>query len=128
MATRFSVLIVEDNVITTRIIQSLVTRYFKPDKTTLLHIDTASSATKALYLIEEQLYNIIFFDNHLQKGEVLGSEVARRTRMMHRPQAIMISMTAYERVSAKEGLFDAYLEKPIDFDTLRVLLDKLLKR
>lgn len=84
-----------------------------------------SAGPAALEAVEEEMPDIVLLDLGLPGMD--GFEVARRLR--HRPggrNVFIAAVTAYRgeehKRQAREAGFDRYLMKPVDIDTLRLLL------
>lgn len=115
------VLITEDNPVSMRILQTLLTRTLPK---TGWRIHTATNATHAMYLIEQTKFEFIFLDLMLPDGN--GEDVARQCRTTTlNANATLIAMTAYEQ-TANPYPFSYRFEKPITVAQLKQVLRPVL--
>jgi DNA-binding NtrC family response regulator len=92
-------------------------------------VDTAEDARQAQLKIKQRRYDLILTDLRLPKGS--GLEVLSYSRELDDSIPVIV-MTAYgtieEAVSAmKNGAFD-FIQKPLDLDHLRLLIERALEQ
>ena len=114
------ILIVEDDPVTRGFLE-------KKLKKAGYEIDTAENGVKAVDLISGHYFDVVLTDL-MMPGGVDGIGVLESTKAKHN-QTEVILMTGYGSVdnaveAMKKGASD-YLEKPINFDELKLRLDKI---
>ena len=90
-------------------------------------VETASSVSEALKLIETEPFGLFIFDSALPDGS--GVELCRRVRKFNqRTPIIFYSGLAYESdiTNALEAGAQAYLVKPVDLTELMEAVEKLI--
>jgi len=92
------------------------------------HVDTASSASEALALLEEQDYPVVITD--LRMPQVSGLELCGDIRRLY-PNTDVILLTAFGSIenaveAVKHGAYD-YLTKPVDPAKLSALLRRIFE-
>jgi len=90
--------------------------------------ETAAGVRQALNLIDRKSYDLVISDMRMPDGD--GMEVLEMVRATA-PQTAVILLTAHGSVSQavesmRHGAFD-YLTKPVSFDQLRSMADRVLK-
>ncbi|SEF62403.1 two-component system, NtrC family, response regulator AtoC/two-component system, response regulator FlrC [Bryocella elongata] len=90
--------------------------------------ETASGVREALRLIDRKSYDLVISDMRMPDGD--GMEVLETVRATA-PNTAVILLTAHGSVSQavesmRHGAFD-YLTKPVSFDQLRSMADRVLK-
>lgn len=117
------VLVVDDNEMNLKVAKSLLNLYG-------INADTADSGRKALEMLKESRYDVIFLDQMMP--EMDGIQVLRAIKEQHLTDdsTAIIALTANAIVGAKEKYisagFDNYLAKPIESRLLEVQLQKSL--
>ena len=92
-----------------------------------LQVDYALDGKKALDLIKEQNYDIVFLDVNM--SELTGFEVTRYAKE-RKPQTKVIILTGYPNLGegiAKYVGADEYLEKPVDLNIIGEIINKYTK-
>lgn len=92
-----------------------------------LKADQALDGKKALDLLKEQDYDIVFLDVNMP--EFTGLEVTRYIKEK-KPQTKVIILTGYPNLGkgiAKHVGADEYLEKPVDLKVIGEIIDKYTK-
>lgn len=122
MKAKESVLVVDDDLDFLEIIGQIL-------KKKGYEVETASSASQALSLLKERFYNGTILDISLPDAD--GTELLSKILEMH-PELIAIMLTGHSSVqnaikSLNHGAF-AYLEKPLNPDTLLSVLGRGLER
>lgn len=89
--------------------------------------NTCSTGLRSVNLANHTRYDAIFMDIDLP--DISGIEAAQMIRNKH-PATKMIALTAYASTSVieaeKDGVFDGILEKPLDLESFRNLIETLL--
>ena len=88
----------------------------------------ADDGTTAVELVRERPYDLILTD--VRMAEMSGIEALKRIKK-YNPSIPILIMTAYSSVNSavealKAGAYD-YLTKPLDFDVLRITLERALE-
>ncbi len=113
MASTKHIVLCEDNPLSLRVLQTLLTRLLPQE---VWKIVSVSLAKDAMNLIEQMKFEYIFLDLHLPDGS--GEEIAKacKTTILN-ANSVLIAMTAYERIP-KHDLFSFSLEKPVSMSQL----------
>jgi len=90
-------------------------------------IDEADDGSTAIHMVHEQPYDLILMDIRMIK--VSGIEALQEIKTIN-PAIPIIIMTAYSSVETavaalKSGAYD-YLTKPLDFDELRLVIERAM--
>lgn len=90
---------------------------------------TAENGSKAINLIEESDFDIVLTD--LQLPDVSGIDMVKRCKEMS-PETEIIMITGFGSMekaieATKAGAF-YYVEKPVEFEDLKILIEKALER
>lgn len=90
------------------------------------HVQPVSTGRGAVEAIRESPFDIILLDYQLP--DLDGLEVAKRIRRTQ-PNAIIFLVTAFQlnELNVAGGLIDAYFNKPLDLQQLRLALNKIWK-
>ncbi len=112
------ILIVEDNEVNREVARMMLAKLGYP-------AETAEDGTKALELIEQQDFDLIFMD--LQMPGLDGLETTRRIRTGdYATQPTIIALTANATVEDRQNCFDAgmddFIAKPVRLESLREVL------
>lgn len=115
----FEILFVDDD----RQILELVQQYLLHQG---IHVATTGSASEALKMVAETPYDVVFSD--LMMPEMDGLELLKAIKET-RPQTEVVIVTGHGSIETaiqalKLGGYD-YLQKPINFDRLNILLERL---
>lgn len=115
-----TVLVVDDNAVN----QELITELLDAWGFTVLR---AGSGLEALSMLERESPDLMLLD--LQMPDMDGYKVIRQVRDNPRRRELpVVAVTAYamtgDREHALESGFDGYLTKPLDFNSLRVEVQK----
>jgi two-component system response regulator HydG len=91
-------------------------------------IDEADDGSTAIKAVQKQPFDLILMDVRMLK--VSGLEALERIKALN-PAIPVIIMTAYSSVETavealKKGAYD-YLTKPLDFDKLRLTIDRIME-
>lgn len=88
------------------------------------HVKPVSTGSGAVEAIQESPFNIILLDYQLP--DLDGLEVAKRIRRTQ-PNVIIFLVTAFQlnELHVAGGLIDAYFNKPLDLQQLRLALKKI---
>ena len=90
----------------------------------------AQNGCRGLEMVVEQLPDFILLD--IQLPDMDGVEVARRIRARHAGGPPLVALTAFAMSGDAERFvaagMDAYLSKPVDFQTLATTLARVLGR
>ena len=121
-----TILLVEDNVVNQQVAQAVL-------KKLGLSVLTASSGKTAIELLKKTDVNVVLLD--IQMPEMDGFEVVSRIRssraLKRNREVPVVALTAHAFTGYKEKCLEAgmndYLSKPILYDKLVQVLDKLLK-
>ncbi len=121
-APNAEVLVVDDNEINLNVVSAMLKLY-------KIKCDTAISGPKAIKMISQKNYDIVFMDQMMP--EMDGVEVTKNLRESYREdELIIIALTANAIEGAKEMLLNVgmndYLSKPIDRKPLLKILKKWL--
>jgi len=92
-------------------------------------VTVSDNGAKALALAREKVFDIIFTD--LKMPEVGGLELLRAVKETS-PETEVIILTGYGTVDSavealKLGSYD-YLQKPIEFERLKILIDRIIEK
>ena len=124
LLSKKSVLIVDDNMTNLYIACELMKPY-------QFRIDIATSGDKAIDMVSQRAYDLIFMD-HMMPGKD-GVETTKDIRELDKPYAKtipVVALTANAIFGAKEKLlkagFDDYLSKPIDTKRLNEVIENYL--
>ena len=124
LLSKKSVLIVDDNMTNLYIACELMKPY-------QFRIDIATSGDKAIDMVSQRAYDLIFMD-HMMPGKD-GVETTKDIRELDKPYAKtipVVTLTANAIFGAKEKLlkagFDDYLSKPIDTKRLNEVIENYL--
>jgi CheY-like chemotaxis protein len=123
MQEKKHILCVEDNPVNQKLMNTFLASYPQ------VIVCTAGSAEQALQRLEQQSFDLILMDINLP--EMDGISLTSKIRKLEEPHAstpiIAISAVAIANTVEDVGdLFEAYLTKPVDFDQLKVLLQRYL--
>jgi len=93
------------------------------------NVNVVDSGLKALDLVRERDFDIVFTD--LKMPEFSGLELLSAIKD-YRPETEVIVMTGYGSIDSavkalKMGCYD-YLQKPIEFERLRILIDRVAEK
>ncbi len=118
----FSILFVDDE----KVILSIVKQYLSGHG---YRVTVSDNGAKALELISEKVFDIIFTD--LKMPDVGGLDLLRSVKETS-PETEVIILTGYGTVDSavealKLGSYD-YLQKPIEFERLKVLIDRIIEK
>lgn len=122
--SKLRILVVDDDVLTQRMMQLLLTREGH-------HVDTVSSGSEALGAIKQQKYNIVFMD--LQMPGMDGVEAAHLIRQWENGNrhTFIVALTASYLPEAGHALFEAgidnYISKPFEMEHIQRLLNYSVK-
>ena len=118
------ILVVDDNQTNIKVARGILTMY-------QVRVDTASSGKECLEKLEKNRYHMIFMDQMMP--EMDGIETTQLIRSSSNPEirAIkVIAMTANAITGAREMFlqngFQEYISKPIDLESVEVILKKFL--
>jgi DNA-binding NtrC family response regulator len=94
-----------------------------------LTADTTSSGKAALEMVQKRPYDIVFSD--LMMPEISGLELLRSIKQLS-PETEVVIITGYGSIETaiealKLGGYD-YLQKPINFDRLKILVDRITEK
>ena len=124
LLSKKSVLIVDDNMTNLYISSELMKPY-------QFRIDIATSGDKAIDLVSQRPYDLIFMDHMMPNKD--GVETTKDIRNLNKPYAKtipVVALTANAIYGAKEKLLDAgfddYLAKPIDTKHLNKVIEQYL--
>ena len=122
MAASESILIVDDDRSSLAMVERLLRRMG-------LQALTAEDAFAALTLLKEQTPDLVLAD--LEMPRMSGIELLREIRTFN-SELMVVIMTGYATVETavdamKDGAFD-YIRKPVNYDYLRIVVDKALER
>ena len=116
------ILVIDDNISTLKVIKAILEEegYF---------IYTASNSKEALDIIESEKINVILLDLKLQ--DIDGLELYQQIRKIN-PKVTVIIMTAYGTIESavnamKLGIED-YLQKPLNYDELKIMLSRIFEK
>lgn len=116
---KLSILIVEDNIVNQKVLTSLLKRD---------HHQTvaAKSGIEALAIFQKNKFDVVFMD--IQMPGMDGVETTEKMRDIeesdNRKPSFIIACSADVFFDQNTGEFDAFLEKPINIQRMRELLDK----
>jgi DNA-binding NtrC family response regulator len=118
----FEILFVDDE----REILSTVKKYLSSQKYRVTVVD---NGLKAYELIKEKVFDIIFTD--LRMPEFSGMELLSAIKE-HRPETEVVIITGYGTIESaiealKLGSYD-YLQKPIELERLKILIDRIIEK
>ncbi len=118
----FSILFVDDE----KDILSIVKQYLAGHG---YRVTVSDNGAKALELLREKVFDIIFTD--LKMPDVGGLDLLRSVKETS-PETEVIILTGYGTVDSavealKLGSYD-YLQKPIEFERLKVLIDRIIEK
>lgn len=117
------ILVVDDNQINVFLIQEIITNYG-------FNVDKALEGKKALKLLQERKYDMVFMDLHMPETD--GREVTRQIRKMDNVNAKIpvVALTANALEEDKQSCFAAgmndYVAKPYCYQDIKNMLDKHL--
>ncbi|CAN5406242.1 sigma-54 dependent transcriptional regulator [soil metagenome] len=92
-------------------------------------VETAENGVAALVVVEEHAPDVVVTD--LQMPEMSGMELLQRLRTTHRDLPIIVATSVTELGSAIAALragAEDYLTKPIDFEALTLVIERVLAR
>ena len=117
----FHILVVEDDLSHLKTLKTIITSWGY--KTT-----EADDGTKAVQRVRERPYDLILMD--VRMAEMSGIEALKQIKD-YNPSIPILIMTAYSSVDSavealKAGAYD-YLTKPLDFDVLKLTLERALE-
>lgn len=123
MARRTSILIVDDEVALSRLLQSDLS------EDSLYSVDIASDGAEAINRLQEQVYDVVLLD--IKMPHVGGIEVLKFIKE-YSPSTQVIMLTNYADVktaieTTKLGAYD-FLSKPYDFDELMATIERAVER
>ncbi len=120
MKSKISILVVDDDAGHRHMLTTLLADWgYGPN--------TAASGEEAVFLCRERAFDLILMD--VRMAGMSGIEALREIKA-HNPAIPVLIMTAYSNIESaveaiKAGAYD-YLTKPLDFDDLRLTLDRAL--
>lgn len=118
------VLVVDDNQMNLAVAKNLL-------KLNGIKPDLASSGSKAMDMVKEKEYDIIFLDHMMPKPDGIETLKIMRAERMIGNETYVIALTANAVVGSREMYmeagFDDYLTKPIEVEQLERMLSKHLK-
>lgn len=122
MKADITILFVDDD----KILQKTFYRVMKKDKQ--FQIVTASTGIEALQLLQTTPTDVVFTD--IKMPEMDGLTLLRKIREQY-PDIFVIAITGYGSIkdavhAMKLGAYD-YLQKPFDFNIIKMLLEKIIK-
>jgi PAS domain S-box-containing protein len=124
IGTRKNILYIEDNIANTRLMQAFFAR--EP----LLNLLVEESAEKGIKSIAQQRPDLVLMDINLPG--MSGSDAAeylKKENAYNKIPIIALSAIAMKHdIEKLEGLFDAYITKPVDFPSLMDEVNKQLGR
>jgi len=93
------------------------------------NVTTEPSGLKAIELVQENRYSVVFSD--LIMPEISGMELLRQIKTVS-PETDMIIVSGYGTIETaieamKLGSYD-FLQKPINFDRFRILIDRIIEK
>ncbi len=117
----FQILVVDDDPSHLKILATII-RSWGYD------VSDADDGTKAVETVKERLFDLILMD--VRMSEMSGIDALKQIRD-YNPSIPIIIMTAYSSVDSavealKAGAYD-YLTKPLDFDVLKLTLERALE-
>lgn len=103
--------------------------YRKLFKQAGMEVDTAETVEQAGAMLEQNEYCLVLTDIRFHTvGDEGGFAILERVRKL-KPQTRVIMITAYGDAATEKKAYsmgaDRYLEKPVPFQTLRALLEKM---
>jgi two-component system response regulator HydG len=117
----FHILVVDDDLSHLKTLKTIITSWgYKAFE--------ADDGTKAVELVKERPYDLILMD--VRMAEMSGIEALKQIKE-YNPSIPILIMTAYSSVDSavealKAGAYD-YLTKPLDFDVLKLTLERALE-
>jgi len=93
------------------------------------NVTTEPSGLKAIELVQENRYSVVFSD--LIMPEISGMELLRQIKTVS-PETDVIIVSGYGTIETaieamKLGSYD-FLQKPINFDRFRILIDRIIEK
>lgn len=125
MMPPYSILLVEDSLLTRRMIRSMLLRQGEFD------VIEAADGSEALRLLETQRVDVVVSDLHMQPmdGHALRDAIRGQPRLAHLPFVMMTSRPCPDSIRRTVGdMRGHYLPKPFTRDQLLVVLDRVLGR
>jgi two-component system CheB/CheR fusion protein len=122
--TKFKILAVDDNPESLKVL-----KYYFEDKNG--YLDIAESGAEAIQLSEKNNYDLILMD--MQMPGMDGLEASKRIKSNEKTAKLpVIALTAnamaQDREKCLQAGMDDYLTKPVDFDSLNMLLKQWIKQ
>jgi two-component system response regulator HydG len=92
------------------------------------HVETANDGSQAVEKVKDRPFDLILMD--IRMVEMSGIEALKHIKT-YNPAIPILIMTAYSSVesavdSLKAGAYD-YLTKPLDFDSLKITIERALE-
>jgi YesN/AraC family two-component response regulator len=116
-----SILIVDDDEMTRKIINAILSEYFEA-------IDIASDGEEAIRLFREKEYDIVLTD--INMPQIDGVSLIRRIKHEKFDQSIVV-ISSVESIDEVLSLFDlgieSFIKKPLDFQTIVIKINNVLE-
>ena len=118
----FKVLFIDDDQQILSIVEQFIQRWG-------YNVTTVSNAEQAIETIRSNYYNVIFSD--LIMPEIGGLEILRQVKKLS-PESEVVIVSGYGTIESaieamKLGSYD-FLQKPINFDRFKILIDRIIEK
>ena len=118
----YKILFVDDDQQILSIVEQFLTRCG-------FHVTTESNGLKAIEMVKEDHYSVVFSD--LIMPELSGMELLKQIKTIS-PETEVIIVSGYGTIESaieamKMGSYD-FLQKPINFDRFKILIDRIIEK
>lgn len=118
----FKVLFIDDDQQILSIVEQFIQRWG-------YHVNIVSNGEQAIEAIRNDYYNVVFSD--LMMPEISGLEILRQVKKLS-PDSEVVIVSGYGTIESaieamKLGSYD-FLQKPINFDRFKILIDRIIEK